>query len=196
MSIVLSGLSHSLRTLYMFLLGNTRKKLALLLVTEPGCHVVDVVHFAFQSESDCAAIGKVLRNCECQCLNSCPGPGQVQNPSSCRCACPSIIHFSSCPSGVVDELNCQCAVPLPSKYCCLTTVPDFTPYAGTCWRHQDEASCMLEPGGKCQWSPLECLPSPPTNTLNRLVPCAFRDMKCTTDSDCCSEVCRLGGFCR
>lgn len=151
--------------------------------------------------TDCAAINKVLRDCKCECINSCPGAGQVQSTSSCRCGCPANTPSSfQCPSGVLDEMNCACAVALHSDHCCIPTVAGFTAYNGFCWRHQDEASCMLEPHGKCVWNPESCVLDPPRNRLDPSSPCLFRNDPCTKDSDCCSEVCRSGpsadGFCR
>lgn len=147
--------------------------------------------------SDCLAINKVLRDCECACPIPCPGPGQIQSTSGCQCGCPyTTPDPSTCSSGFIDELSCQCAVPLPSDYCCLTTIPNFTPFAGWCWGHQNPTACGAVPDQRCTWNAASCLPSPPVNNLDRSKPCLMRDEPCSVNGDCCSEVCRVTGFCR
>lgn len=147
--------------------------------------------------SDCLAISKVLRDCECSCPIPCPGPGQIQSTSGCQCGCPyTTPDPTSCSSGFIDELSCQCAVPLPSDYCCLTTIPNFTPLAGWCWGHQNPTACDAVPDNRCTWNAASCLPSPPVNNLDRSKPCMMRDEPCAVDGDCCSETCRVTGFCR
>jgi len=157
------------------------------------------------SATDCLALNKVLRNCECQCPRVCPG-AQIQSLSSCLCGCPySSPDPSSCASGTLDPLHCECAEAVPassspvavrSSYCCLTSIPDFKPYAGRCWGHRDQTQCLSEPLGACRWNEAQCLPDPPVNTLDASRGCAFRDQPCAMDADCCSEVCRATGFCR
>lgn len=145
------------------------------------------------------ALNKVLRDCECQCPIPCPGAGQIQSSSSCRCGCPfTTPDPSSCASGFIDELNCQCAKPIkpPTNYCCLTAEPGFLPWAGRCWGETDEISCSTVENGRCVWNPDQCLPDPPVNSLDPTQGCRFRDDPCSSGADCCSEVCRVNGFCR
>lgn len=149
--------------------------------------------------SDCLALNKVLRDCECQCPIPCPGAGQIQSSSSCRCGCPfTTPDPSSCASGFIDELYCQCAKPIkpPTNYCCLTAEPGFLPWAGRCWGQTDEISCSAVENGRCLWNPDQCLPDPPVNSLDPTQACRFRDDPCSSGADCCSEVCRVNGFCR
>jgi len=148
-------------------------------------------------ENDCLALNKVLRDCECQCPIPCPGPGQIQSSGSCRCGCPfGTPEPSQCPSGFIDELYCQCAAPLPSKYCCQTSEPNFLPWAGRCWGETSETACNAVDAGRCVWDANNCHPDPPINSINPTKGCFMRDEPCAVDGDCCSEVCRVNGFCR
>lgn len=147
--------------------------------------------------SDCLALNKVLRDCECQCPIPCAGPGQIQSSSSCRCGCPfTTPDPASCASGFIDELYCECAKPLPSTHCCLTSEPGFLPWAGRCWGNTNEVDCLLVENNRCIWDANNCLPDPPVNTIDPTKPCMMRDAPCQTGADCCSEVCRVNGFCR
>jgi len=149
-------------------------------------------------ETDCQAMNLVLRGCRCVCPNECPVFGSTMNVE-CECECPSWAPDpASCPTGHLDPLTCECSTVTqpPSKYCCLTTIAGFTPYAGRCWGVQKEAACAAVPDNVCRWDPLHCLPSPPVNSMDPSRPCVFRDLPCVLDADCCSEVCRSNGFCR
>lgn len=151
------------------------------------------------SHHDCMALKKVQRDCHCECPSSCPGSGQIQG-RDCRCACPfGTPTAANCPSGVVDPMQCECAngtPPIASGYCCKTTIPNFTPFQGMCWGNKNEVSCAAVPDAVCVWDGFDCLPDPPINTLDLTKGCAFRDQACALNSDCCSEVCRITGFCR
>jgi len=148
-------------------------------------------------ENDCLALNKVLRDCQCGCQEGCEGSGQIQSSSSCRCGCPSGTPLASeCESGVLDELSCQCAVPLPSSYCCQTSEPNFLPWAGRCWGKTTADSCNAVAAGRCVWDDTNCHPDPPVNSLDLTKGCVMRDQACAVDEDCCSEVCRVNGFCR
>eukprot|EP01084_Bolivina_argentea_P144732 253856_1 len=82
--------------------------------------------------SDCSAIGKVLRNCQCDCPILCEGSGQIQSPDTCACGCPyGTPTAAQCESGIVDHFACQCAPPLPSTFCCHTR-DNFKPWRGRC----------------------------------------------------------------
>eukprot|EP01083_Nonionella_stella_P077686 212262_1 len=147
--------------------------------------------------SDCSAIGKVLRNCMCDCPIQCAGEGQIQSPETCTCGCPSNTPSAhQCESGIVDYLACECAAPIPSTFCCHTSTPNFKPWQGRCWDEQTEESCFAEPNGRCTWDPNNCHPNPPANSLNPGIPCIMRDMSCNQNADCCSEVCKIDGACR
>ena len=147
--------------------------------------------------SDCSAVGKVLRNCQCDCPIPCAGPGQIQSPNTCACGCPyGTPTAAQCESGIVDELACDCAAPLPSTFCCHTSVPGFKPWQGRCWDEQTEEGCNAEPNGRCEWKPNECMDNPPSNSVLPGVGCVFRDEPCYDNNQCCSEVCKVDGMCR
>jgi hypothetical protein len=146
--------------------------------------------------SDCAALGKVFRNCQCECPILCAGSGQIQSPETCSCGCPfGTPSAAQCESGIVDEMTCQCVPPIASNFCCQTAETNFKPWQGRCWDERTEESCLAEPNNRCKWEPLNCLPSPPVNSLSNR-PCLFREQHCTSHDDCCSEVCRISGLCR
>jgi len=154
--------------------------------------------FHSPTASDCSAVGKVLRNCQCDCPIQCEGSGQIQSVNTCACGCPfGTPTAAQCESGIVDEMACECAAPLPSTFCCLTSVPGFAPWQGRCWDEQTEEGCNLEPNGRCVWEsdPTKCLPNPPVNSLSD-TPCLFRLDPCYDNTDCCSEVCKVDGTCR
>eukprot|EP00483_Globobulimina_turgida_P012652 UN12675 len=147
--------------------------------------------------TDCSAIGKVLRNCQCDCPIPCAGPGQIQSPDTCACGCPyGTPTARSCESGILDELACRCAPPIQSTFCCHTSVPDFKAWQGRCWDEQSEAACLAEPNGRCKWDAQNCHANPPQNDLNPGVACFMRDDQCVANANCCSEVCKVDGFCR
>eukprot|EP00484_Ammonia_sp_Unknown_P011298 CAMPEP_0197077200 /NCGR_PEP_ID=MMETSP1384-20130603/212497_1 /TAXON_ID=29189 /ORGANISM="Ammonia sp." /LENGTH=950 /DNA_ID=CAMNT_0042516061 /DNA_START=72 /DNA_END=2924 /DNA_ORIENTATION=- len=157
--------------------------------------------------SDCAALGKVMRDCECQCPLPCPGAGQLQSPITCQCSCPiGTPRPQDCVSGILDELNCECAPLPPSPFCCHTQIDGFIPWRGRCWGLTTEDACNAEPNSRCIWKGetvegrpnpnKDCLPNPPVNNLWPHQGCAFRDEVCSRNEECCSEVCRINGLCR
>jgi len=151
---------------------------------------------ATPTAADCGALGRVLRNCGCECPNTC-GHGQIQDPDTCGCGCPfGSPTAADCVSGVIDPIACQCAAPIPSKYCCRTSVPNFEPWFGRCWDEISEADCLAEPNTRCEWRPNDCLGSPPRNPEKPNSACAFRDEACVDNADCCSNVCRVDNTCR
>eukprot|EP00488_Nonionellina_sp_1-RS-2012_P001080 TRINITY_DN171_c0_g1_i2.p2 TRINITY_DN171_c0_g1~~TRINITY_DN171_c0_g1_i2.p2 ORF type:complete len:192 (+),score=60.23 TRINITY_DN171_c0_g1_i2:882-1457(+) len=171
--------------------------------TCPGASIMNLETCSCQcpahspTASDCSAIGKVLRNCQCDCPIPCAGEGQIQSAETCACGCPWGTPLSSeCVSGIVDQFACQCAAPIPSTFCCHTSTPAFKPWAGRCWDEQSEESCLAEPNGRCVWDTTACHPNPPENSINPGVACLMRDAPCSGHGQCCSEVCRLDGLCR
>jgi len=144
-----------------------------------------------------------LVTCQCECPynpdgTSCPNALQVFNPLTCRCEL-------NCPSNAPTERECalkglewrDCACE-GSNYCCRTSSSaiDYKLWAGYCWDETTEEGCNAEPNSRCVWSPNNCLPNPPVNTLNRKKACKFNSEQCSRDRDCCSEFCRIDGTCR
>eukprot|EP01083_Nonionella_stella_P072569 195709_1 len=88
---------------------------------------------------------------------------------------------------------------LPSaatSYCCVTSIPNFKPWAGRCWDQTTPEGCALEPNKRCVWDATNCLPSPPVNSIVGTGPCAFHTAPCVHSSDCCSETCTIDGLCQ
>jgi hypothetical protein len=75
-------------------------------------------------------------------------------------------------------------------------VPGFKAWQGRCWDEQTEATCLAEPNGRCVWDANNCHTNPPQNALNPGVACFMRDSTCVAHANCCSEVCKVDGFCR
>jgi len=79
------------------------------------------------------------------------------------------------------------SVPAPAppaanmEYCCRTSIADFLPWRGRCWAYGTEVDCKSEPNGRCSWEPTRCMPSAPT--------CLMRNVQCSAQNECCSEVC-------
>jgi len=139
----------------------------------------------------CKAMGRKWKDCACQCEEQCPGPGQIQSFSDCSCKCPlGSPTESQCDKGV-NPLTCKCR----SNHCCVTSVPGYKPWQGMCWDEVTEAGCLAEPNLRCKWDEMECLADPPMNSISSS-PCKYANAACIRDSDCCSENCKVSGFCQ
>jgi len=165
------------------------------------------------SPQDCNALGRVLRNCQCACQEGCRGSGQIQDLRTCGCACPAGTPLpTECPSGILDELLCECAPEVQSPYCCHPRIDGMTMWNGRCFGRASETECNLEPMQRCQWKgptvngitniDSDCLSNPPRwprEDITRGIPagpiCAFRLAQCRNDQQCCSGICLMDGTC-
>jgi len=140
----------------------------------------------------CTAMGRVWKDCSCQCETPCAGPGQIQSFGTCACECPwNTPKESECVNGL-DPLTCQCR----SNHCCRTSVKGYKPWRGLCWDETSAAACAAEANMRCEWEPANCLPAVPVNELNVDRACSFANQVCVKDSDCCSERCKVTGVCQ
>eukprot|EP01084_Bolivina_argentea_P036875 68169_1 len=143
------------------------------------------------SKHDCQAIGREYNLCQCLCPINCPYANQILNQDMCHCSCPI------CPQGeiLLNEVSCQCgAAGTPVEiqpneivqYCCQPLIDNFVPYFGRCWGITNDIECANEI--RCKWDVSNCFNEKPS--------CSFRDYTCTTNSECCSHVCKSEGLCR
>jgi len=151
--------------------------------------------------------------CTCECLENpevireCSGQFDVFNVDTCKCElqCPKNAPTpDECALFGMEWRECTChevpqlAPQAPNDYCCWANPAQQDPvmWAGVCWSKRNEGDCMAIPNFRCLWNPYQCLPNPPVNSLNPLVPCKFNRERCLSFEDCCSEYCTASGYCR
>lgn len=156
------------------------------------------------AEGDCSSAQFLnLATCRCECPYSpqgeqCPNALQRFNPLSCRCELecpPGTPTESECAAQGLEWRDCGC---FGSNYCCRSgsAAMDYRIWAGICWGETTEDGCGAVPNGRCEWRTADCLPNPPTNSLDRASGCKFALQRCSKDKECCSEFCRVDGSCR
>eukprot|EP00483_Globobulimina_turgida_P008135 UN08151 len=72
---------------------------------------------------------------------------------------PVVVHPS--PSPPVATQPQYPSYPSGANFCCVTSLPNFQQWQGTCWLWTNEVGCLGEQG-RCRWDNTQCLPSAPT----------------------------------
>jgi len=135
------------------------------------------------------------KDCVCECpseLVIACGTHEIWNENLCECEinCPSWAPTEAqCDSIGMEWRDCQC---VQSNYCCLSMRKQWN---GMCWAETTPEDCAAVLGQRCVWDTTQCMNGPPVNALDPYQPCGFNGDHCTSNVDCCSEICKVDGLC-